>query len=230
VRASLQELQQKSHYAQFVESGQIVFDVGANVGNRTAIFSRLGATVIAIEPQADCVAILERRFERHANVHVLHTALSNHIGIATLKIADENTLSTLSDKWMSAVKSSGRFANNDWTGTEEVSVTTLDKVIEKFGLPSFCKIDVEGGEVEVISGLNQPIDYVSFEFTPEVIDIAIATARHLSHLGNYAFNFSLGETLRFHSSWQSFDDLCETLKQFDGDRRTFGDVYAKRTK
>jgi predicted RNA methylase len=41
-------------YSQFVSSGDLVFDVGANVGNRSKIFSRLGARVIAFEPQPAC--------------------------------------------------------------------------------------------------------------------------------------------------------------------------------
>lgn len=50
------------HYRQFVKSGDLVFDVGANVGNRTAVFLRLGARVVAVEPHASCVAELTNRW------------------------------------------------------------------------------------------------------------------------------------------------------------------------
>src|SRR5437763_4611270 len=38
-------------YAQFVQPGDMVFDVGAHVGDRVAAFRRLGARVVAVEPQ-----------------------------------------------------------------------------------------------------------------------------------------------------------------------------------
>ena len=51
-----------SFYSQFVPNGGLVFDIGANIGNRIEIFLEIGATVIAVEPQAACVAILKEKF------------------------------------------------------------------------------------------------------------------------------------------------------------------------
>ena len=39
---------------------------------------------------------------------------------------------------------------------------------KEFGKPAFCKIDVEGYEYKVIKGLSEPLNTVSFEFTPSV--------------------------------------------------------------
>jgi 16S rRNA A1518/A1519 N6-dimethyltransferase RsmA/KsgA/DIM1 with predicted DNA glycosylase/AP lyase activity len=52
-------------YRQFIKPNDLVFDVGANIGNYTAIFLALGARVLAIEPQAECMAQLRARFGRH---------------------------------------------------------------------------------------------------------------------------------------------------------------------
>jgi protein-L-isoaspartate O-methyltransferase len=38
-------------YRQFVKPGDLVFDIGAHVGDRVAAFRRLGARVVAVEPQ-----------------------------------------------------------------------------------------------------------------------------------------------------------------------------------
>jgi hypothetical protein len=39
------------HYAGFVGAGDLVFDIGGHVGDRVASFRRLGARVVAVEPQ-----------------------------------------------------------------------------------------------------------------------------------------------------------------------------------
>src|SRR2546430_16588745 len=38
-------------YGQFVHAGDLVFDIGAHVGDRVGAFRRLGARVVAVEPQ-----------------------------------------------------------------------------------------------------------------------------------------------------------------------------------
>ena len=38
-------------YSGFINKGNICFDIGANYGNRTEVFLKLGSEVIAVEPQ-----------------------------------------------------------------------------------------------------------------------------------------------------------------------------------
>ena len=53
-------------YSQFVAPGDVCFDVGANVGNRTRVFLALGATVVAVRTaggmSADIASCLRRQF------------------------------------------------------------------------------------------------------------------------------------------------------------------------
>lgn len=46
----------------FFRPGDLVYDVGANMGNRTAVFYKLGARVVAFELQAYCPGLLRRVF------------------------------------------------------------------------------------------------------------------------------------------------------------------------
>jgi len=49
------ELEMFGHfYRVFVAAGDLCFDVGANLGNRTRCFRQLGCTVVAVEPQGEC--------------------------------------------------------------------------------------------------------------------------------------------------------------------------------
>ena len=52
----------------------------------------------------------------------------------------------------------------DDLGTITAPVTRLDKAIEQYGVPAFCKIDVEGFEAEVLKGLSHPISTLILEY------------------------------------------------------------------
>lgn len=212
-------------YARFVRRGSLCFDVGANVGDRTATLVRLGARVVAIEPQIACVAELERRFGDA--VRVVSAAVGAKEGREELLVADYPTLSTLNPQWIEAVRASGRFAEFDWTKRVQVDVTTLDTLIERFGSPEFCKIDVEGYELEVLRGLSQPIPALSFEFDHELLDSRLACVDHLDRLGMGKFNFSSGESMRLSfRRWLDADAIRTFLESAPRDAVFFGDVYA----
>jgi FkbM family methyltransferase len=199
--------------------------VGANVGDRTAIFVGLGARVVAVEPQAACIEQLQGRFGDA--VRIVPAAVGARPGREELLVANYSTLSTLSRQWTEAVTESGRFTDFSWSERIPVDVTTLDALIDRFGSPDFCKIDVEGYEHEVVRGLSRPIAALSFEFTPELLDSRLECVEHLTRLGMSRFNFSVGETLRLSfRRWMDAAALREFLRSAPRDGVFFGDVYA----
>ena len=52
----------KGFYSGFIGKGDLVFDIGAHLGNRSEAWLALGARVIAAEPQPICVQYLQKRF------------------------------------------------------------------------------------------------------------------------------------------------------------------------
>ena len=158
-------------YEQFVKQGDLVFDIGANVGNRSKTFLKLGARVIAFEPQSFCADILESAFSDR-NFKCVRKAVGENAGSIELHVNAMSVLSTVSKRWISETEQSGRFAESKWEKTEEVELTTLDECIKEFGVPSFVKIDVEGYEYEVIAGLNRPVPMISLEFASESLSDA----------------------------------------------------------
>ena len=54
-------------YGHFVRPGDLVFDIGAHVGDRVASFRRLGARVVAVEPQPAMVRALRLLYGRDAD-------------------------------------------------------------------------------------------------------------------------------------------------------------------
>lgn len=210
-------------YSTFIQPGELVYDVGANVGGITKIFLDIGAKVVCIEPQDDCIEILQSKYGKNPNVTLIRKGIAQKNGKITLYICEKaNTISTFSDKWKT-----GRFSNYKWTKTKRVPVTTLDSLIEEFGMPVFCKIDVEGFELQVLQGLSHPIPYISFEFTREFLDDAKSCVQHLLSIGNAQFNFSLGGSMQMASkTWMTTRKLFGELTSIQ-DNKMWGDIYVK---
>jgi len=214
-------------YRRFVPVDGLCFDVGANMGERTAIFLELGARAVAVEPQEACAEALRQRFG--TQIELVQAALGPEPGEAELLVANYHTLASLSPDWVDAVRASGRFSEFSWDRRVMVPVLTLDELIGRFGEPDFCKIDVEGSELDVLRGLTRPLRALSFEFDFERMEPRLAAVEHLARLGMTRFNFSYGESLEFAlddwvDSHQIATFLAETPKRAD----VFGDVYAAR--
>jgi FkbM family methyltransferase len=215
---------QREFYGALLPAGATVFDVGANVGERVEAFLAVGARVVAFEPQPVLAQALRARFP---GCVVREVALGAQHGTAVLRIADESTISTMSDEWREAVVSSGRFADHTWPEQVEVEVSTLDAEIAAAGLPDFCKIDVEGYEREVLAGLSHPVPLLSFEFTAELGHVALECVQLLDAVGRYEFAFSPAETMRlWEQGWLDGAAAATALQGLPGDL-PWGDVYAR---
>lgn len=213
-------------YRQFIDPGDVVFDVGANTGNRTKIFARLGATVIAVEPQPGCGDFLEEVYRGEANVQVVRAALGAAVGEAEMQISTWSALSSLSPAWIEAVRASGRHADALWMRSERVPVDTLDRLIDRYGRPAFVKIDVEGFEAEVIAGLSVPVAALSMEFHSEHVAAARQWLAHLAGIGDYRFQLSFGESLELTpQGWLTAGELARRLDEVPD--LAWGDVYAR---
>jgi len=211
-------------YAQFIRKNNLVFDIGANVGQRTELFSELGAKVISVEPQQACLQSLYELFGNNRKVIIVAKAVAEVEGFREMYISDNSIISTMSNKW----KTEGRFAkDHQWRRTEKVGITTLDSLIQQYGLPVFCKIDVEGFEKKVLAGLTKQIPFISFEFCRDFFDDIKECIGRLLSIGQYKFNCSIGESTELLSPiWLSPNELYETLGLLKN-ALLWGDIYAK---
>jgi FkbM family methyltransferase len=218
----------RRHYGALVAPGDLVFDIGAHVGNQTRCLARLGARVVAIEPQPHLARWLRWLFRGDRRVTVVETALGARPGTASLYPSPRTpTVATLSTDWIATVGSTKSFAGVRWGAPLEVSVTTLDALIAQHGLPRFCKIDVEGFEAEILHGLSQPLPLLSFEYVPAAVEIACEAVGLLAALGPYRFNLTIGEQQSFR--WPAWHEPAATLawlRQRGPDDRS-GDIYAR---
>lgn len=217
-------------YAPFVVPGDLVFDLGAHLGDRTAAFAALGAEVVAVEPNPELVPWLRRMVGSTPGVTVVPEAVGAKSGSARLRLSDATpTLSTLADGWRERiVRENPTFRGVRWERAVDVPVTTMDALVDRFGEPAFCKIDVEGHEAEVLAGLSRPVRALSFEFVAGGLDVAADCVRRLASLGAYEFNAVAGEERSFTlEAWVSAGTALTWLSGGAGGASS-GDVYARR--
>lgn len=211
-------------YRQIVGPGDLAFDIGAHVGNRTRALRAAGARVVALEPQSVFHRFLMR--DLPGDVTLLHMAAGRSIGTAELAVSRLHpTVSSLAAGFPGRMADEPGFRQVRWDRQETVPVTTLDALIAAHGVPRFVKIDVEGHEAEVLAGLSRPVPWVAFEALPAAAETTLAAIAHLEALGPYHFNVIQGETVRFALPWMTGTALSAVL---DGTRRGPADVYARR--
>lgn len=214
-------------YKQFLSPGDIVYDVGANVGNRVASFLDLNCKVIAIEPQQDCIDELKRKFGNQ--IQIVEAGLGESEDEKTMYISNANTISSFSEEWIKSVKES-RFSQFEWNKKVQIKITTLDLLIKKYGSPNFCKIDVEGYEMEVLKGLTSPIPFISLEYTvPEQLDNLLNCLNYCNSLNNnYKYNYSRDEDMKFElENFIPFDEFITLVRSNKFIETSFGDIYLK---
>ncbi len=215
-------------YAQFASPGDLVFDLGAHAGNRTRALASIGCRVVAVEPQPDFARLLRAWFARSSRVAVVQAAVCNYNGKTSLAISERTpTVTTVDASWREARSREAGFAGVRWNRTLDVEAVTVDALIARFGMPTFIKMDVEGSESHVLEGLTLAVPALSFEYLPFALaDIEPCLAR-LESLGEYEYNFSIGESYRLASGrWLTAAELAAAIRRPEAARRA-GDAYAR---
>ena len=210
-----------------VRRGDLVFDIGAHVGDRVASFQRLGARVVAVEPQPALVKLLKLFYGRRADVSIEAVAVGRIAGSTSLMINPDNpTVSTASAEFVSAARDAPGWEGQRWTRSIAVPVITLDALIDKYGTPAFIKIDVEGFEQEALLGLTRAVKALSFEFTIIQRDVARACIERCIALGFTRFNAALGESQTLvNDQWIGGEAIARWLAGLPSEANS-GDIYA----
>jgi FkbM family methyltransferase len=129
--------------------GKLIFDVGANDGADTAYYLELGYSVVAIEADPYLADGLRVRFAAEiagGRVAVVNTAvIERDQEKVAFYVSRDNTESSLIP---SMAKRSG-------PGVEEIRVTgrSLCSLFSEYGLPWYCKIDIEGYDAAAVAGM-----------------------------------------------------------------------------
>ena len=225
------EASMDAFYGRFVRPGDLVFDVGAHVGDHIACFRRLGARVVAVEPQPSCMHVLAAIYAGEEDVTLVHAACGAEPGTLELHINSDNpTVSTASPHFIEAATGAQGWDGQRWDGRVEVPSTTLDLLIAEHGTPAFAKIDVEGFEDRVLAGLSRPLPVLSFEFTTIERDLAARCLERATDLGFDEFTMSLGDDREFlFPDWVPAGELGDKLRALPHEANS-GDVYCRSSR
>lgn len=213
-------------YGTLLRPGDLAFDIGAHVGNRTRALRAAGARVVAVEPQDPFARFLELSLP--GDVTLIKAAVGPRETQGEMRVSRRHpTVSSLSRTFDSRAGATTGFRHVRWDARQRVPVTTLDALIARHGVPRFIKIDVEGFEAEVLRGLTQPVELIALEYLPAMPDLTEPALDLLGGLGRYRFNIVTGEDSAFEwRDWRGPADVLAwlgTLTPGDGP----GDIYAR---
>lgn len=221
--------------------GNLVFDIGANDGSKTVTFLKLGATVVAVEPDEKNQRILHDRFLRYRvfpkPVTVVGKAVSDSATTAIMLIdGPGSAVNTLNPKWAECLKNNRNSFQHTHFGLtfdqhKVVETTTIEDLIVTYGMPAYIKIDVEGYEVNVLCGLKRPVPLLSFEVNlPEFKSEGLECVRLLDCV-DPSGSFCLVQDLSCESisdEWLSAQDISTAISHHIGSVEVFWRSSLKR--
>jgi FkbM family methyltransferase len=222
-------IREQKLYAPFVKPGDLVFDIGANDGTKCDAFLRLGARVIAVEPDPRCAMTISRRFAREIDqgrLTVLPVAIGRTAGTARLtQFSFGGPNASASDVFSSTVKE-----QMGPVTTIDVKVIAGASLFDRYGDVSFIKIDVEGMDAEVLSTVARRPRSLSFEFnlSKALLPITKACLLETQRLGFIEANFTRATDTRLClRSWVRIDRALDQLLRAADGRGLWGDVIVR---
>lgn len=131
-----------------IKKGDIVVDIGANIGYYTLIFARcVGSegTVFAFEPDPRNFSLLKKNVEENGykNVVLVDKAVSDTTGKARLYICKSNA------------GDHRTYDADDNRQAIDIQTVSLDDYFKEYnGKIDFIKMDIQGGEAKAIAGMS----------------------------------------------------------------------------
>jgi FkbM family methyltransferase len=205
----------------------LIFDIGFNVGEftQTCFNKYKDCSVIAVEANPNLCNSVSQHFFTNYNFSLLNNLVSNKEGEEINFYISHNAtgVSTASTEFMENsrfTKGSKHLGENsiNWAAPIKVESTTVDSMIERYGMPDLIKIDVEGYELNVLSGLTQKANDICFEWHEEEKDNLYKILEHLQSLGYDQFGvigwFDEGDVFEKATFSDKGDPYLEYPKNF----------------
>lgn len=190
----------------------LIFDIGANVGRYSLANIGRARKIVAVEASPRTYTRLCNTVRSYSNIEPLNYAVCNMTGeTVTFYDCTADTLSTLDKDWLSSASS--RFGTMPKSFQEvTVPAISIDKLIERYGVPDLLKVDVEGAENIVLRSLTQKVPLLCFEWAAEWRDKNKQCIHHLASLGFTRFYVQMED--KYDYSPPSFDKSVDEILTF----------------
>jgi hypothetical protein len=162
----------------------LLFDIGANRGD--AVYAGLQKgfdKIIALEPAPKMFYMLYNNFKNDQKVIPLKYAVSNSNG-EKIEFYEcvEDGLSTIEKSWLTG--ENALYKGKEFR-TINATTCTIDRLVEKYGLPDLVKIDVEGAESQVFNGMTCKPKQLCFEWSLFTLDQHVEQLKRLKEINGY---------------------------------------------
>lgn len=147
-------------YKTFLLKNKLIFDLGANIGDKSHIFLKFTDKIILYEPEEDLYERLKFRFRKNNKIILNNLLITDQVGDVVLNsIVGNEAYSSIVENYY-----------ENFNHLKESSVvkkikksSTLNFEINKYGIPYYIKIDCEGAENLILKNLKYDIEIISFE-------------------------------------------------------------------
>jgi FkbM family methyltransferase len=129
---------------------KLIFDVGLNVGQDTAFYLSQGYGVLAVEADPVLAEAARKTFGRQiqeGRLEILNIGIADRDGVADFWICDEKPEF---NSFHRAIAARDSYSHR----CIQIPIVRFAKLIERYGVPYFLKIDIEGNDMLCLDGLS----------------------------------------------------------------------------
>lgn len=176
---------------------KLAFDIGFNEGIYTDYLLKIypGIKIIGVEGHPDYASgklkfVTPHNVQR-PNVTVIHGVISDRVQKdVPFYICDSNPgINTINTDWKNKTRHKRFFKQT--SRVVPTRSTTLDRLIETYGIPDLIKMDIEGAEALALRGLSQKTGIITFEWGEEYFDDTLECLNILKKLGYTQFGYTI---------------------------------------
>jgi FkbM family methyltransferase len=132
----------------------LIYDVGAHKGEDTEFYLKKGFRVVAIEAMPEFCESISNRFSEYVKsgaLSVVNLAVSNSPGDISFYVDDRvSEWGTTNQDWSERNKNFGAGMGRTLT----IRAAKLADIVKEHGIPRYCKIDIEGNDLEALASLE----------------------------------------------------------------------------